>query len=536
MSLLLGACGGGGGGGSGAPSTPPPTYTAVCSTTSGTCAVTGGVEFVNNGGVWVLTNTTSSDQSLKVDVSDLTVPQTMLLSLTNQSTNTSSVTVPSDFYASALPPPSPAMLSPAQMKSQQAQQHHLDMRNFRQPHIRDLSASKSMRAPSYSALATSTFTVNDTKVWKHAESSTVFSSMTTTLRVSRQQPDGKWIHFWVEDKEWDAAKITASIVNDLADTTSTASTGIYDRVKTNTDGNVWGSHIYSNLIPGSTNDVHFVIGNFDNNAQAYGVLGYFYALNNFLKSGCSICADSNEALVLFLDSETIYLGGTVGKQSVKSTLIHELVHMINYYQRETVLGVSFDSWLEEISALMMQDFMETGYGIPSTVGTNYMQNWAHDHAYKCSPFVYDGELPSDCFSYQIGSVFGAHLIRHHGLSFYQSLLQSTQPDSVQALDQALVAKGDSVMKAAARVNAVAAMLRNTTISSPYNFPALSGSTFSLPELVPQSYASYQPLPYPQPATLPSGGGAIREYTATTSSFSKTITLPKKSSLTIILKN
>lgn len=538
-AALLAACGGGGGGGGSSPPPPAPApdYVVSCSAATNTCASSGPVT-EDHAGAWVLTNPTGSDALVGITVTGLTTPQTILLSLTNQATSTTA-SVPANFYALKTSGPEESGASVQKSKLDEAAfKHHVGMRHFRQPLIRDMRAKSNMLMPvSVSAVITTSFAVGNTKTWVHAISETEFADMPATLRASQQLPDGKWAHFWVHDSEWGAGKVTASIIDDYTSTFSAAGTGIYARSTTNTQGNIWGPHPYSNLIPATTTDMHVVIGNFDNNSTPYGVVGYFFALNNFLKSsgGCSQCAHSNEALVFFIDSETIYLGGEAGKKSSKSVLIHELVHMINYYQRDVTLGVSFDSWLEEMSALMMQDLLDTTYSIPSTVATSYMNGWAHDHSYRCSPFVFDGTLGSDCFSYQIGSVLGAHILRKHGLGFYQDLLKTTQSDSLVALNSVLVPRADSAMRSAAQVNAVAAMLKNTTVPTAYRFPAVPGSTFSLPEILPQDYGTYQPAPYPQPATLPSGAGAISEFSSSSATWTKIITLPKNSSLTIVLR-
>ncbi|MEN9886839.1 MAG: hypothetical protein RL758_1417 [Pseudomonadota bacterium] len=483
-----------------------------------------------------MTNSTGSDVLVGITVTGLTSPQTLLLSLTNESALTATASVPSDFYTSIhKEPASTQALHPL---AAAAHQHHVNMRSFRQPMIRSMGPKASVVSdPSVSVVISTSFVVGNTRTWIHAESSTAFSNMPATLRASRQLSDGKWAHFWVENNEWGAGKVTQGIVDDYADTFRTAGTGIYDRVGTNTQGKIWGAHPYSNLISDTTTDMHVVVGNFDKNSQPWGVVGYFYALNNFLKSSpsCTTCPNSNEALVFFLDSETIYLGSG-GVDSSKSTLIHELVHMINYYERDTVRGVAFDSWLEEISAMMMQDLIETSYGIATaeTSTNGYMRGWVSDFSYRCSPFEFEDSTSSSCFSYQVGSVYGAHILRKHGLPFYQDLLKSTQPDSFVALNTLLNARGDSAMKAAARINAMAAMIKNTSIPTAYQLPALSGASFSLPEILPQSFISYQSSDFPQPSTLPQGGAALQVFSAS-GTWTKNITIPKHSSLTIVVR-
>ncbi len=76
-------------------------------------------------------------------------------------------------------------------------------------------------------------------------------------------------------------------------------------------GPVWGSHTYSNLIGGTDRPIDIVILNFDSNGQPFGEVGYFYS-RNAIKQVPIINPYSNESVSLYLDAETLYLGGAEG--------------------------------------------------------------------------------------------------------------------------------------------------------------------------------------------------------------------------------
>ncbi|WP_204277729.1 M30 family zinc metallopeptidase, partial [Enterobacter hormaechei] len=68
---------------------------------------------------------------------------------------------------------------------------------------------------------------------------------------------------------------------------------------------------------------------------------------------------SNQSLSLYVDSETIYLGGNDGLNTVISTLGHEFTHMANFYQRGVLHGSQYmyGTWLEEMTAMTMEDVL-----------------------------------------------------------------------------------------------------------------------------------------------------------------------------------
>ena len=40
-----------------------------------------------------------------------------------------------------------------------------------------------------------------------------------------------------------------------------------------------------------------------------------------------------------------------------STILHEMTHLVNFYQRSLMIGSPYDTWLEEMSAMMTEDII-----------------------------------------------------------------------------------------------------------------------------------------------------------------------------------
>src|SRR4030095_521913 len=101
--------------------------------------------------------------------------------------------------------------------------------------------------------------------------------------------------------ELDASRVTVDLANRMADKFA-AQGGVYDML-VQTGGPLWGRHDMGGWLSSSGQPVDIFFVNFDRNRQPYGLVGYFWALNNFIK-GSGDLAYSNESLGLYLDSES----------------------------------------------------------------------------------------------------------------------------------------------------------------------------------------------------------------------------------------
>lgn len=243
----------------------------------------------------------------------------------------------------------------------------------------------------------------------------------------------------MEDTEYTTGKVDAALVGALADAFVGAGSaqGVYDMLKS-VGGPLWGAHGYpTTLIAGSAQPIDIVILNFDRNSKPFGMVGYFWGLHNLL---CSVEPTSNEAVSLYLDAETLYLGGASGMQAMKMVIAHEGMHMQNFYRRSVLIGpsYSFDDWLEEMTAMMMEDFASHTIDASfNNIRDVRMPDYVRTNSSNCNLFFFTG-FGAFCESYSVSGTFGGFLNRQLGLSFFKDLLaRGTNTNSKTVLEQSI---------------------------------------------------------------------------------------------------
>lgn len=140
-----------------------------------------------------------------------------------------------------------------------------------------------------------------------------------------------------------------------------SSNDVYDWV-TAIYGAEWGSTRYSNLID-PTNTIDIVLFDIEgDNSINGGMLGYFWARDNFTKTGANSEANSNEKILFAMDAVLLATPeGASWEESdywpkeMVSTLAHEFQHMINFYQRIELENM--DTWLNELLSLATEDIL-----------------------------------------------------------------------------------------------------------------------------------------------------------------------------------
>jgi hypothetical protein len=141
--------------------------------------------------------------------------------------------------------------------------------------------------------------------------------------------------------------------------------------------------------------------------------GYFYGLNNFLRSADPQYAWSNEALAFFIDAAQVHLSPT-SRSYLASALLHELTHMVNFYQRSVLRDVANDTWLEETTATMIEDVV-VPVATPDHTTIIPLQR-IRPYVASGGGITYTGWLFPDQNSYALGGAFGAFVNRRHGTS------------------------------------------------------------------------------------------------------------------------
>ncbi|MCX7031113.1 MAG: peptidase M30, partial [Spirochaetes bacterium] len=172
------------------------------------------------------------------------------------------------------------------------------------------------------------------------------------------------LNIWVANNCWDGSKATTvdqGMVDALAD--QFLKTGdfndIYDWV-TGMLGPEWGSHPYSDLIPPDDEITIFLCDISDDNSTTGGIVGFFWAKDNFVKGSNPAYLDyySNERVMFTIDAVMYAVpeGGSweytdYWPEEMYSTLAHEFQHMIHFYQRAVLRDAMADddTWINEMA-------------------------------------------------------------------------------------------------------------------------------------------------------------------------------------------
>jgi hypothetical protein len=264
--------------------------------------------------------------------------------------------------------------------------------------------------------------VGDTKVWIDGFDSA--NPVRYTLKVSQicKLKTGRNAVFWGDPSGGATEANIKELANSFCQNGGTGTAG-FD-VLTDLMGDAFGPKSYADSISDANGllDVNVVLPNVP---KSTGWGGYFWGVNNYLKSAATYTKNSNEALVFFVNGPGV--NGNI--DYYKSTLLHEAVHMINFYQRAFVRNTIHGTWLEETSAMMGEDILAktiftngfnklTSVRIPDYLktggGVSYV-NWP--------------ALSGD--NYAFGGAFGAFLNRKYGVSLFKNLVTSCNDGSLE---------------------------------------------------------------------------------------------------------
>jgi len=408
--------------------------------------------------------------------------------------------------------------------------HALDGYAAGPPPAKPMSASNNtvLRPQSVTSVGTQ-------RTWNHQQPDGTATVRTATLRQQATAGDGRVVNLWVENAEYGTSKISDSIITTLLTKFTSGSQSVYT-LATSLVGQPWGPYSSSASLIDPNEALDIVVLNIMPDGQPYGRVGYFWARNNFTTSAQPL---SNQSLSLYVDSETIYLGGADGLNTVISTLGHEFTHMANFYQRGVLQGSQFmfSTWLEELTAMTMEDVLSSLIN-PSfdNVRDSRFPAWLQS-AYDCSLTAFDPSLSSTCPGYPISGSLGGFLLRQYGLAYYRNLLQNfSSTDSATLLSTAIQAGGGAGLgDALARWGTSIALLPAATSPSGFAYPARSDSGFTIPAVDGSNYVSDRTMPSSVPATLQAFGQFPVARGTQTGTYSETITVPANSTVSIIVQ-
>jgi len=502
LGAVLAGCGGGGGGG---PSGPSSQLTAACSGTA--CGAANATTYSGQGvGVWSYTNTTQAEQQIPVALTNLGSKQVTLIY-----TNNGDASVP--MPALTLTPPAATTataqksLSAAPATGNQIPER---IRNFKPR----LTAADTQARQSIKPQAAAILPVGSQRSWFVETGSSKIETRQATLRrqASVPTPTGtRTINVWLEDSEYDAAKVSDAMLDTLVQRFTSGSDAVYPLI-TGLSGEPWGAHSYGNLIdPDQPLDIVFV--NFVPDRTPYGLLGYFWSLNNFKADPADPDVKySNQSLSFYMDTETLYLDPAAGMTNQISTLSHEFVHMTNFYRRSVQLSkpgtdYAFDTFLEEMSAMMGEDIVAQrvtpGF---NSIASGRVPSWLSRSGFNCDPAAWSADTAAPCFGYDVNGSLGAYLVRQYGVGFYKQLLSNTtSTDSLQVLGNAIQQAGGPTLPVAVQRWGANIALLPADSPGGFGWPARTEQGFTLAAINGSSLASSRVLPTTVPVNLNARG-------------------------------
>jgi hypothetical protein len=253
-------------------------------------------------------------------------------------------------------------------------------------------------------------------------------------------------------------------------------------------GDAWGDaarlHPYQLIqdMPGRL-DVHIVIADLHNAALG----GYFWQCNNFRKGYVPPgCPGSNEALVVFVNAAPKF-----DQSWAASTILHELTHLVNFYQRSLIQDSPYDTWLEEMSAMMSEDLItpvvteDENFPTP----TGFIQPYVKDAGGVS--LINWGYLGSAF--YDLGGSLGAFLNRRYGTAVYTDMVRCsgfTAMTGHECVDSIIRARGGTGLEDEfARLGATLyGLLPVTGTPEGFGFPARTTSDLALKPIDVSAYA------------------------------------------------
>jgi hypothetical protein len=555
LAMFLAGCGGGGGGGSpgnnndgqGNDNNNQANFVVDCNGTN--CGATANGTYSGSGvGIWKYTNSGTATKNANLSLTNVN-GKTVTIVLTNGGDD--DVILDSASYNSDIS--SNNNLRSANIKKADETPHYNNIptyvRDFNMAELmqkitpKSVEAQKNIRANAYAE-------GNQTKWRVDLNDSNSATLVDMTLKKRIITPNGTAINFWVQDSEWN------NVSPYLNTFSSTFANKVYDNI-VNVAGAPWGS--YSSdydgfLIPASEKDINILIAKFSQN----NLLGYFWGVNNVVYNQATN-PNSNEALVLFVNSTP--LSKTDGVNTMLSTMAHEALHMILFYQRSVRMstGGDFPTFLGEMVAIMMEDVVANN--ISSTYNDVRESNYADwlnnndfvdgygDGTFNCDFTMWTTGGANYCgdqeyVNYAVTGSFGAYLLRRYGMDFYVNLLKEPMGGTnerlaaISTIDRAIKksVSTDSIGIALAKWGAGISLFSPSATPANYGYPIKSYTVNGVRyNLVAFGDPGTRTLPSSAPSALVAHGHHPMVYTSSRPNFEKTIKVPAGVTATVVVK-
>ena len=481
----------------GAPALEPACTGASCSAPSGTAYSGSGI------GVWRFRNATTCSASLDFRLTGVSAGRQGVLVFSN---GTTSPVVPVPSPGALASPPAPASLrlespmdpDPADLARDRWHEDLLEENRMLGLSLRTLAVRAPSASPRALAAASSApVALNESRDWRDVVTSPI-PTYPTFARVICALPGGRRAVFWVDPSAESAGSLTA---DDLAYFRATfcgvagdEPNGGFGRVKA-LMGDAWGTvdpSLAGALISDAAGlqDVNVVFLQVPLDPVKPKVwAGYFYGLNNFLRSADPQFASSNEALAFFIDAAQVHLTPT-SRSYLGSALLHELTHMANFYQRSVLRGVGNDTWLEETTATMIEDIV-VPVVTPDHTSIIPLQR-IRPYVASGGGITYTGWLFPEQNPYALAGAFGAFVNRRHGTSVLTGTTTCATGDAACVDGLIRAAGGEGFADDFARTGAsIFGLFPATAIPEGFGYPARVTGAYTLAAIDVSAFAAFR---------------------------------------------
>ncbi|HET8733739.1 MAG TPA: hypothetical protein VFM45_08210, partial [Anaeromyxobacteraceae bacterium] len=329
--------------------------------------------------------------------------------------------------------------------------------------------------------------IGDTRSWNEVYGNT--GPYNTVVKATCPLSTGRNAVFWVDPAATTAGTVTNANINYFQQVFCGNPGGYADVVAAL--GDVWGPGAapYSNVIQdGNPGLLDFNIVFLQVNPPQNNWAGYFSAINNYKKTYSAQTAGSNEALVFFIDASQV----ARSQPYIGSALLHEMTHMVNFYQRGVVRGSPHDIWLEEMTAMMTEDIV-TPTVSPGRYSTIPSQ--------RVGPYVGSGGAISLMHwdypvhdNYANGGSLAGLLDRKYGTAIWTGAVTCNASTSWACIDGVIRgAGGAGFADEFARLGAtIFGLVPTPSAPAGYGFPQRSAGIYTLDSIDTMTYAARRP--------------------------------------------
>jgi len=222
--------------------------------------------------------------------------------------------------------------------------------------------------------------------------------------------------------------------------------------------------------------------------QSSGMVGYFWAKDEYSDLSVAPTYRSNEAELFYLDAYFADLDADLST----STLAHEYQHMIQFNQKKLLRNVEASTWFDEMCSMASEDFVGQTLGIPDSASPRSRISQFKSSYYQAG--VTEWLTGSDVLkSYASLYVFGAYLSRNFGgASLFHNLVVSSQVDQAAISAALQTLSTGTTFDAAFRDYNSTFVFGNPAPTGAYSFPAkaslYNGVTYNLPAFALSDYS------------------------------------------------